>query len=121
MPEHISFITYILISRIFAELVGVIGNDMILSIIHEIQVQLLQYHGYRGSRDNFKIQMKFLRNLKASVYRRFFKSKFEIFYKLEENCRKKYNSRQKTKFTILKLKFAVPAAGPNFAWLRNLC
>lgn len=81
---------------------GHVGNDMILSIIHEIRVQFLQHYGYKefdiegaGLIMNdvaieFKNEIFYGDKIKASVVAgEFSKVRFEIFYKLEKETAEK--------------------------------
>jgi acyl-CoA thioester hydrolase len=102
MPEHFSFITYMHIRITDLNYGGHVGNDMILSIIHEIRVQFLQHYGYKefdiegaGLIMNdvaigFKNEIFYGDKIKASVVAgEFSKVRFEIFYKLEKETAEK--------------------------------
>jgi acyl-CoA thioesterase FadM len=102
MPEHFSFITYMPIRITDLNYGGHVGNDMILSIIHEIRVQFLQHYGYKefdlegaGLIMNdvaieFKNEIFYGDKIKASVVAgEFSKVRFEIFYKLEKETAEK--------------------------------
>jgi acyl-CoA thioester hydrolase len=102
MPEHFSFITYMSIRITDLNYGGHVGNDMILSIIHEIRVQFLQHYGYKefdiegaGLIMNdvaieFKNEIFYGDKIKASVVAsEFSKVRFEIFYKLEKETTEK--------------------------------
>jgi acyl-CoA thioesterase FadM len=102
MPEHFSFITYMPIRITDLNYGGHVGNDMILSIIHEIRVQFLQHFGYKefdlegtGLIMNdvaieFKNEIFYGDKIKASVVAgEFSKVRFEIFYKLEKETAEK--------------------------------
>jgi acyl-CoA thioesterase FadM len=102
MPEHFSFITYMPIRITDLNYGGHVGNDMILSIIHEIRVQFLQHFGYKefdiggtGLIMNdvaieFKNEIFYGDKIKASlVAGEFSKVRFEIFYKLEKETAEK--------------------------------
>ena len=103
MPEHISFITYMPIRITDLNYGGHVENDMILSIIHEIRVQFLQYHGYKEFElegtglimndvaiEIQKNEIFYGDKIKASVVAGdFSKVRFEIFYKLEKETAEK--------------------------------
>lgn len=102
MPEHFSFITYMPIRITDLNYGGHVGNDMILSIIHEIRVQFLQHYGYKefdiagaglimsDVTIEFKSEIFYGDKIKASVVAgEFSKVRFEIFYKLEKETLEK--------------------------------
>jgi len=102
MPEHFSFITYMPIRITDLNYGGHVGNDMILSIIHEIRVQFLQHHGYKefdlagaglimtDAAIEFKNEIFYGDKIKASVVAgEFSKVRFDIFYKLEKETAEK--------------------------------
>ena len=102
MPEHFSFITYMPIRITDLNYGGHVGNDMILSIIHEIRVQFLQHYGYKeldlegaglimsDVAIEFKSEIFYGDKIKASVVAgEFSKAGFDIFYKLEKETTEK--------------------------------
>src|SRR5580698_5137530 len=102
MPEHFSFITYMPIRITDLNYGGHVGNDMILSIIHETRVQFLQHYGYKefdlegaglimsDVMIEFKNEIFYGDKIKASVTTaEFSKVRFEIFYKLEKETGEK--------------------------------
>ncbi|HEY4875016.1 MAG TPA: thioesterase family protein [Puia sp.] len=102
MPEHFSFITYMPIRITDLNYGGHVGNDMILSIIHETRVQFLQHYGYKefdiegtglimsDVAIEFKSEIFYGDKIKASVVAgEFSKVRFEIFYKLEKETAEK--------------------------------
>jgi acyl-CoA thioester hydrolase len=81
---------------------GHVGNDMILSIIHETRVQFLQHYGYKeldlegaglimsDVAIEFKSEIFYGDKIKASVIAgEFSKVGFDIFYKLEKETTEK--------------------------------
>ena len=102
MPEHFSFITYMPIRITDLNYGGHVGNDMILSIIHETRVQFLQHYGYKeldlegaglimsDVAIEFKSEIFYGDKIKASVVAgEFSKAGFDIFYKLEKETTEK--------------------------------
>ena len=47
LPEHFSFITEIPVRITDLNYGGHVGNDSVLSLIHEVRVQFLRHHGYQ--------------------------------------------------------------------------
>jgi len=102
MPEHFSFITYMHIRITDLNYGGHVGNDIVLSIIHEIRVQFLQHYGYKEFElegtglimsdvaIEFKNEIFYGDKIKASIVAGdFSKVRFEIFYKLEKETAEK--------------------------------
>jgi acyl-CoA thioester hydrolase len=96
MPEHFSFSTRIPIRITDLNYAGHVGNDMILSILHEARVQYLMHFGYRESdlegtglimtdvSIEFKREIFYGDTIKALVTAaEFSRVGFELFYKLE--------------------------------------
>jgi acyl-CoA thioester hydrolase len=97
MPEHFAFITYMPVRITDLNYGGHVGNDMILSLIHEIRVQFLQHYGYKEFElegtglimsdvaIEFKNEIFYGDKIKTSVVAGdFSKVGFDIFYKLEK-------------------------------------
>jgi acyl-CoA thioester hydrolase len=102
IPDNFSFITYIPIRITDLNYGGHVGNDMILSIIHEARVQFLNHHGYKeldldgvglimsDVAIEFKNEIFYGDKIKASVTAgEFSKVGFDIFYKLEKEVSEK--------------------------------
>jgi acyl-CoA thioester hydrolase len=98
MPEHFSFCTRIPIRITDLNYGGHVGNDMILSILHEARVQFLQQYGYKefdlagiglimtDVAIEFKQELFYGDLLNAWVKAaEFSKVGFDIFYKLEKD------------------------------------
>jgi acyl-CoA thioester hydrolase len=99
MPDHFSFTTQIPVRITDLNYGGHVGNDNILSIIHEARVQFLQHHGYEEMNlegiglimsdvaIEFKSELFYGETIIASVAAgEFSKIGFEIFYKLEKGA-----------------------------------
>jgi acyl-CoA thioester hydrolase len=102
MPGHFSFVTYMPIRITDLNYGGHVGNDMILTIIHETRVQFLQHHGYKefdmegaglimsDVAIEFKNEIFYGDKIKAFVVAgEFSKVSFDIFYKLEKETSEK--------------------------------
>jgi acyl-CoA thioester hydrolase len=99
MPEIFTFTTEIPIRITEINYSGHIGNDSILSIIHEALVQFLRHHGY-GELDiagvglimadvtiEFKNELFYGDRLRASVAAaEFYRVGFDLYYKLEKEA-----------------------------------
>jgi acyl-CoA thioester hydrolase len=96
MPEHFSFSTLIPIRITDLNYAGHVGNDMVLSILHEARVQYLMHFGYQESdlsgtglimtdvSIEFKKELFYGDTIIASVLAsEFSRVGFELFYKLE--------------------------------------
>ena len=101
-PDNFSFITYIPIRITDLNYGGHVGNDIVLSIIHEARVQFLNHHGYKELNFEgvglimsdvaieFKNEIFYGDKIKAFVTTgEFSKVGFDIFYKLEKEVSKK--------------------------------
>jgi acyl-CoA thioester hydrolase len=102
LPEHFSFSVEIPVRITDLNYGGHVGNDSVLSLIHEIRVQFLQHHGY-GELDiagvglimadvtiEFKSELFYGDVLRASVAAaEFSRVGFELYYKLEKKSGEK--------------------------------
>ena len=101
-PEHFSFTTAIPIRITDLNYGGHVGNDTVLSIIHEARVQFMQHHGYKeldmagvalimsDAAIEFKSEIFYGDIIKASVaVSGFSRAGFDIFYKLEKETNSK--------------------------------
>jgi acyl-CoA thioesterase FadM len=102
LPEHFPFSVEIPVRITDLNYGGHVGNDSILSLIHEIRVQFLRYHGY-GELDlagvglimadvtiEFKSELFYGDALRASVAAaEFSRVGFELYYKLEKQSEEK--------------------------------
>jgi acyl-CoA thioester hydrolase len=97
LPEHFSFTTAIPIRITDLNYGNHVGNDTVLSIMHEARVQFLQHHGYKeldlagvglimsDVAMEFKSEIFYGDIIKASVTAsEFSRVGFDIFYKLEK-------------------------------------
>lgn len=97
LPEQFTFTTIIPIRITDLNYGGHVGNDTILSIIHEARVQFLQHHGYgelemaglgvimSDAGIEFKQELFYADRVKVSVTaNEFSKIAFELYYKLEK-------------------------------------
>ena len=103
MPEIFTFTTEIPIRITEINYSGHIGNDSILSIIHEARVQFLRHHGY-GELDiagvglimadvtiEFKNELFYGDRLRASIAAaEFYRVGFDLYYKLEKEAEGKW-------------------------------
>jgi acyl-CoA thioester hydrolase len=102
LPEHFSFITSIPIRITDLNYGSHVGNDTVLSIMHEARVQFLQYHAYKeldlggvglimsDVAIEFKSEIFYGDIIKASVAASAFsRAGFAIFYKLEKTTDEK--------------------------------
>jgi acyl-CoA thioester hydrolase len=102
MPDVYSFSTRIPIRITDLNYGGHVGNDIILSIIHESRVQFLQHYGYKEfdlqgagliMSDvviEFKNEIFYGDTIKASIVTgEFSQVRFEVFYKLEKESGEK--------------------------------
>ena len=102
LPEHFSFTKEIPVRVTDLNYGGHVGNDSILSLIHEIRVQFLRHHGY-GELDlagvglimadvtiEFKSELFYGDALWASVAAaEFSRVGFELYYRLEKKSGEK--------------------------------
>jgi acyl-CoA thioesterase FadM len=105
LPTHFSFVTEIPVRITDLNYGGHVGNDSILSLIHEIRVQFLRHHGY-GELDlagvglimsdvtiEFRYELFYGEALRASVAAaEFSKVGFDLYYKLEKQTGEKWVS-----------------------------
>ena len=97
LPEHFSFLAEIAIRITDLNYGGHVGNDTVLSIIHEARVQFLKHHGYTelsfageglimsDVAIEFKREIFYGDIIKASVaVTEFSRVGFDISYKLEK-------------------------------------
>ena len=103
LPEHFHFSTEIPVRVTDLNYGGHVGNDSILSLIHEIRAQFLHSHGY-GELDmagaglimadvtiEFKSELLYGDRLRASVAASdFSRVGFELYYKLEKQTGEKW-------------------------------
>jgi acyl-CoA thioesterase FadM len=102
LPEHFPFTVEIPVRITDLNYGGHVGNDSILSLIHEIRVQFLRHHGY-GELDiagvglimadvtiEFKSELFYDDTLRASVAAaEFSRVGFELYYRLEKKSGEK--------------------------------
>ncbi len=102
MPEHFPFSVEVPVRITDLNYGGHVGNDSILSLIHEIRVQFLRHHDY-GELDlagvglimadvtiEFKSELFYGDELRASVAAaEFSRVGFELYYKLEKKSGEK--------------------------------
>ncbi|HWB91968.1 MAG TPA: thioesterase family protein [Puia sp.] len=99
LPEHFSFATQIPVRITDLNYGGHVGNDSVLSIIHEIRVQFLGHHGYKeldlagvglimaDVTIEFRSELFYGDVLKASVAAcEFSRVGFDLYYKLEKQA-----------------------------------
>ena len=97
LPDHFSFTTEIPIRITDLNYGGHVGNDTVLSLIHESRVRFLRSHGYNELNTGgaglimgdvsieFKNEIFYGDTIKASVAAgEFSRVAFELFYKLEK-------------------------------------
>jgi acyl-CoA thioester hydrolase len=102
LPEKFLFTTKIPVRITDLNYGGHVGNDIVLSIIHEARVQFLQHYGYTELNFagaglimsdvgiEFKNEIFYGEQIKASVTTgEFSKVGFDIFYKLEKETPEK--------------------------------
>lgn len=102
-PEHFSFTTAIPIRITDLNYGGHVGNDTVLSIIHEARVQFLRHHGYTELNFagvglimtdvaiEFKSEIFYGEVIRASVAAsEFSRVGLDIFYKLDKQKEGKY-------------------------------
>lgn len=102
LPDHFTYTTQIPVRITDINYGGHVGNDNILSIIHEARVQFLLHHGYQELNVEgvglimsdvgieFKNELFYGDTILASVTAgEFSKLGFEIFYKLEKETQGK--------------------------------
>ncbi|HVV07509.1 MAG TPA: thioesterase family protein [Puia sp.] len=97
LPEHFTFITEVPIRITDLNYGGHVGNDSILSILHEIRMQFLRHHEYTeldlagtgmimaDVAIEFKSEVFYGETIRASVAAgEFSRVGFDIYYKLEK-------------------------------------
>ena len=102
LPEKFLFTTKIPVRITDLNYGGHVGNDIVLSIIHEARVQFLQHYGYAELNFagvglimsdvgiEFKNEIFYGDHIKASItIGEFSKAGFDIFYKLEKETAEK--------------------------------
>ena len=105
LPERFSFTTQIAVRVTDLNYGGHVGNDSILSLIHEIRVQFLVHHGYEEFNMagvgiilsdvaiEFKSELFYGDIILASVAAtEFSRVGFELYYKLEKRSEEKIKS-----------------------------
>jgi acyl-CoA thioester hydrolase len=103
LPEHFPFTTEIPVRITDLNYGGHVGNDSILSIIHEIRVQFLRHHGYQELNVagvglimadvtiEFRSELFYGDTLRASVAAaEFSRVGFDLYYKLEKPVGEKW-------------------------------
>ena len=103
LPEHFSFTTELPVRITDINYGGHVGNDSILSLIHEIRVQFLRHHGYEELNVagvglimadvtiEFKSELFYGDRLEASVAAaEFSRVGFELYYKLTKKTGEKW-------------------------------
>jgi len=97
LPDKFSFITTISIRITDLNYAGHVGNDTILSLLHEARIQFLQHHGYEEMKlescglimsdvcIEFKTELFYGDIVEASVTAAdFTRVGFDLYYKLEK-------------------------------------
>lgn len=105
LPEHFSFTTEIPIRITDLNYGGHVGNDSILSLLHEVRVQFLRHHGYQeldvagvglimaDVTIEFKSELFYGDTLRASIAAaEFSRVGFDLYYKLEKPIGEKWVS-----------------------------
>ncbi|HEY4205221.1 MAG TPA: thioesterase family protein [Puia sp.] len=103
LPQHFTFTTEIPIRVTDLNYGGHVGNDSVLSIIHEIRMQFLLHHGYTELNlagtgmimadvaIEFKSEVFYGDTIRASVAAaEFSRVGFDLYYKLEKNAGEKW-------------------------------
>ena len=103
LPEHFTFTTEIPIRITDLNYGGHVGNDSVLSILHEVRMQFLQHHGYTelnlagtgiimaDAAIEFRSEVFYGETLKASVAAtEFSRVGFDVYYKLEKQTDDKW-------------------------------
>jgi acyl-CoA thioesterase FadM len=103
LPEHFSFTMELPVRITDLNYGGHVGNDSILSLIHEIRVQFLRHHGYEELNVagvglimadvsiEFKSELFYGERLEASVAAaEFSRVGFELYYKLMKKSGEKW-------------------------------
>jgi acyl-CoA thioester hydrolase len=97
LPEHFSFSTEIPVRITDLNYGGHVGNDSVLSLIHELRVQFLRHHGYQeldmagvglimaDVTIEFKTELFYGEPLRGSIAAaEFSRVGFDLYYKLEK-------------------------------------
>jgi len=105
LPDHFNFTTTIPIRITDLNYGGHVGNDSVLSLIHEARVQFLRHHGYTeldmggvglimaDTNIEFKNELFYGETLRASVAAsEFSRVGFDLYYKLEKEVGEKWVS-----------------------------
>jgi len=103
LPDHFTFTTEIPIRVTDLNYGGHVGNDSVLSILHEIRMQFLRHHGYTEldlagtgmiMADvviEFRSEVFYGESIKASVAAaEFSRVGFDLYYKLEKEAGDKW-------------------------------
>ncbi|MBN9380537.1 MAG: acyl-CoA thioesterase [Chitinophagaceae bacterium] len=102
LPGHFTFTTEIPIRITDLNYGGHVGNDSVLSILHEVRMQFLRHHGYSemdlagtgiimaDAAIEFRSEVFYGETLKASVAAtEFSRVGFDLYYKLEKQINEK--------------------------------
>jgi acyl-CoA thioesterase FadM len=105
LPDHFPFTTEIPVRITDINYGGHVGNDAVLSLIHEVRVQFLRHHGYKELEFagtglimadvtiEFKHELFYGETLRASVAATdFSRVGFELYYKMEKLSGEKWVS-----------------------------
>lgn len=105
LPDQFNFTTTIPIRITDLNYGGHVGNDSVLSLIHEARVQFLRHHGYTeldmggvglimaDTNIEFKNELFYGETLRASVTAsEFSRVGFDLYYKLEKEAGEKWVS-----------------------------
>jgi len=103
LPENFSFTTTIPIRITDLNYGGHVGNDSVLSLIHEARVQFLRHHGYTeldmggvglimaDTNIEFKNELFYGETLRAAIAAsEFSRVGFDLYYKLEKQVGEKW-------------------------------
>src|SRR5258707_15523702 len=103
LPEHFSFSTEIPVRITDLNYGGHVGNDSVLSLIHELRVQFLRHHGYQeldmagvglimaDVTIEFRAELFYGETLRGSIAAaEFSRVGFDLFYKLEKFTNEKW-------------------------------
>lgn len=99
LPEHFTFTTDVPVRITDLNYGGHVGNDSILSLIHEVRVRFLRHHGYQeldvagvglimaDVTIEFKSELFYGETLRAAVAAaEFSRVGFDLYYKLEKSA-----------------------------------
>ena len=103
LPDHFTFTTDIPIRITDLNYGGHVGNDSVLSILHEIRMQFLRHHGYTeldlagtgiimaDVAIEFRSEVFYGESVRASVAAaEFSRAGFDLYYKLEKKSGEKW-------------------------------